>query len=795
MNTQTNRPTQVLGPIQAYEVEDATVNITCRNGSLQITFLTADCVRVRAGLIDRLPKLPLSYALAKTEWDTPPIEVSDNDEKDQIAIQIEDLTCQIDKIDGAVRFADAKGRMRCPDDPEAGMVWQGKQVRLHKRITPDDAIYGLGQRAYSLNLRGRQYALWNFDPISYDRGDDPCYYSIPFYMAASEDGRTHGLFFDNPHRGTVDVGAANPDLISFDFEDGELCYYFFAGPHPAQVLARYTELTGRIPMPPLWALGFHQCRWSYYPEARVREIAAEFRRRRIPCDAIYLDIDYMDGFRCFTWDPKRFPNPAKLIEDLRDQGFRTVAMIDPGIKVDENYVVYQSGLEQDVFVKTPDGEPFVGPVWPGPCHFPDFTDPKARAWWDKQYDRLLASGVEGIWNDMNEPTLFGTDPETNEFCVVTFPDHTQHVWEDQGATHVAAHNIYGMQMARASRAALERLRPGKRQMLITRAGYAGVQRYASSWTGDNRSTWDHVRLGLSMTLNLGLCGIGFTGPDIGGFADAPTAEMVSRWIQLGVCLPYFRMHSAQSTPDQEPWVYDQPYEDINRRYIELRYELLPYIYTAFAECARSGMPVVRPIFMEDPARQNLEDQFFLGEHLLVAPVLDEGRSSRLVHLPPSAGAWFDFWNGARFDAGQEISTPAPLDVLPLFVRAGAVIPMWPVMQHTGERPVETLRLHVFAGNATSSIYEDDGESDIDPAHWSTITVQAQDNALDMGWERHPNAAKPAYSKIDIRIVGAPFTPGAVFIDGEPVQFEAGDSGEIRITGAPVFEVLRVTHAE
>ncbi|MBN1287956.1 MAG: glycoside hydrolase family 31 protein [Anaerolineae bacterium] len=780
----------MLGPVQAHRADGAAVNVVCANGYLQITVLAADCVRVRAGLTGDLSKSgsPFSYAVAKTEWNPPPVAVED-DADDQIMIRAEGLACQVDKLDGSVRFADAEGRIRCPDDAEAGMVWQDGHVRLHKRITPDDAIYGLGQRASGLNLRGRRYALWNLDPVIYDRDDDPCYYSIPFYMAASEDGRTHGLFFDNTHRGAVDVAAANPDLVSFDFEGGELCYYFFAGPRPAQVIERYTELTGRIAMPPLWALGYHQCRWSYYPESKVREIAAGFRARRIPCDAIYLDIDYMDGFRCFTWDRERFSDPARLIADLGAGGFKTVVMIDPGIKVDEDYEVDQSGLAEDVFVKTPDGAPFVGPVWPGPCHFPDFTHPKARAWWGRQYDRLLALGMDGVWNDMNEPTVFTYD-EDEGFGAGTLPDDARHDWEGRGAPHVAAHNVYGMQMVRASRAALERLRPGKRQLLITRSGYAGVQRYASSWTGDNRSTWDHLRLSISMTLNLGLCGVAFTGPDTGGFADAPTAEMVTRWVQLSACLPFFRMHSAQGTPDQEPWVYGQLYEDLNRRYIELRYELLPYIYTAFAQCAQSGMPIVRPIFMEDPAKQNLDDQFLLGDHLLVAPVLDEGESARTLYLP-AGSAWIDFWNGTHFDGGQEIRTPASLDILPLFVRAGAALPMWPVMQYTGERPIEALRLRVFPGSGVSTVYEDAGDGDTDPAGWSTITVQEQGETLTVTWERHEDA-RPAYGKIDVTVVGASFAPGAVLVDGAPAPFEAEESGEIRVFGAPVFKTLRIT---
>ncbi|GAB4453757.1 MAG: glycoside hydrolase family 31 protein [Anaerolineae bacterium] len=780
-----------LGHVQAHAVDGATVTFRCANGLLRITALAEDCFRVWATQAPVFPEL-FSYAVAKpdAEWDRP--QPTALDDRDQVTVELRDVACRVSKMDSGLTFETAQGHPICTDE-FAGMAWQEGALWLHKRLAPGEAVYGLGEHACALNLRGRRYVLWNQDPNSYNRGDEPIYFGIPFYVALREDGRAYGLFFDNTYRGYVDVGAEQPDRLTFGFEGGELRYYLFTGPTVADVLARYTELTGRMALPPLWALGYHQCRWSYYPEVRVREIAAEFRKRRIPCDAIYLDIDYMDGFRCFTWDRERFPDPAGMIRDLRADGFRTVTMIDPAIKIDPDYAVYRSGVAQDVFLKHPDGALYTGSVWAGPSHFPDFTSPKVRAWWADLYAELVGMGVAGFWNDMNEPTVFPESGDVDAEGIHTLPDDVPHHWEGRGATHLAAHNVYGMLMGRATREGLERLRPDRRPFVIIRAAYAGAQRYASSWTGDNMSTWDHVRLSISMCLNLGLSGLSFTGPDIGGFGGVPDGEMVTRWIQLGACLPFFRMHTMTGTPDQEPWSYGQPYEDINRRYIEFRYELLPYIYSAVARCARDGLPIVRPMFMHGARFRNVDDQFMLGDHLLVAPVLEAGQQSRTVALPK--GLWYDFWTGQRFDGRDgsvEIIVPAPLDTLPLFVRAGATVPLWPVLQYTDERPVETLRLRAFMGNGRTALYEDEGDGPVRADGWSAFDLRLDQDTktLILKWER-PAGAPLRYRQVDVEVFGLPWEVADVLFDGEPAPFWIADHGLVQVTGAPVFETLRI----
>jgi len=464
-------------------------------------------------------------------------------------------------------------------------------------------------------------------------------------------------------------------------------------------------------------LGYHQSRWSYQPEARVRKLARDFREvYRVPCDCIHLDIHYMDGYRCFTWDAERFPDPAKKIADLHAMGFKIIVIVDPGIRADHDYPVCREGLERNVFCTYPDGEtPFKAPVWPGDCYFPDFTDPRARMWWGDLCKTLTDVGVDGIWNDMNEPAIFGLRS-------TTMPQSIRHDMDGHAGGHAEAHNIYGMQMARATVEGLRQLRPDRRPVCITRSGWAGVQRYAMSWTGDNRSNWRHLWLSMPMVMNLGLSGLAHTGPDVGGFSQFASGELFTRWLQMGVFLPFCRAHTFVHSPDQEPWSWGEPYLAINRRYIELRYRLLPYLYTAFWQCAQTGLPIVRPLllaFQDDAQTYTLEDQFMCGDAFLVAPVFEEDADRRSVYLP--TGSWYNFWTDQHFHGPAWIDVDAPLERLPLFVRGGSVVPMGPVMQYVGEHPTGRLELHAYPRRVShlpdgrdnvgrSVLYEDDGRS-------------------------------------------------------------------------------------
>ena len=793
------RDREPLGDIVACHTGGAVprncVDLVAANGVLRLEILSAGLIRLRLhrGGPDGLPPL-FSYALdPQAEWTAASFDLDDGPQV--VTIHTASLVCTVQKSPCRLAFHDSAGHLL--SDDSAGLGFQGTGAFCTRRLAEGDPVYGLGEKAFDLNLRGRSLEMWNTDPGSYPPGRDPVYQSIPF-LVSLHDGQAYGLFFDNPGRARFDLGHTRTDLLSYEASTGELCAYFFGGPGIADVLAGYTHLTGRMALPPRWALGYHQSRWSYSPEGQVRALAAEFRRRRIPCDAIHLDIDYMDGFRVFTWSPDRFPDPPRLLAGLHEQGFHAIAIIDPGVKVDRGYAVHDEGLARGFFCKLPNGrsfasaqdkpfasaqdKPFCGPVWPGDCYFPDFTDPQVRAWWGELYRPLLDAGLDGFWNDMNEPAIF---------LGQTMPPYLVHDYDGRGACHGDIHNVYGLQMARASAEGLRRLRPNGRVPLITRSAYAGVQRHALAWTGDNWSTWAHLRLGVSMCLNLGLSGVAFCGPDTGGFAGDCDGELLARWTQAGALTPFFRNHSSTGTRPQEPWAFGEPYESICRRWIELRYELLPYIYTAAWQAAQTGTPMMRPLALAFPADRrtySLDDQFLFGDALLAAPVGHPGQTQRWVYLP--GGAWYDFWTGQACSGDLEVD--APLERMPVFVRAGSVLPMAPVVQHTGEWPPAALHLHIYPGDGESWLYEDDGHSlayqagefrltrfscemqrpapEQPPAPWLAVRRQVQGDL------------NPGYSRFEIHIHAWPAAPRQVLVDSRPADaaFDA-ERNTVRLT--------------
>jgi alpha-glucosidase len=613
-----------------------------------------------------------------------------------------------------VAFATRAGQSLDADDATRGTAFSGAASRVWKRLRDDEHIYALGEKNGPLDKRGWKlggysFTMWNSDTFGYDSSTDPIYVSVPFYIVLRH-GAAFGVFLDNTFRSNFDIGHQTEGVLSFGAEGGALDYYFIYGPEPKKVIERYTTLTGRIPLPPLWSLGYHQCRYSYYPEKKVRFIAENFRVRQIPADAIWLDIHYQDSYKPFTWDRQRFPDPAAMIGDLRKQGFRTITIVDPHPKKEVGYKPYDTGLAGDHFVRNPDGSIYEAPVWPsqaernpGPSVFPDFSKPAARAWWGSLYADLLNAGVAGIWNDMNEPAIFDVPSGT-------MPLDVRHDNEGQPTDHREIHNVYGMLMTRATYEGMLRLRPNERPFILSRASYAGGQRYSALWPGDNTSNWAHLRQSIPLLLGMGLSGFPFVGSDIGGFADAPTAELFTRWLQAGVFYPFMRTHTMFDSPDQEPWSYGTEHEVLNRRAIELRYQLLPYLYSVMHDASESGIPAIRPMMLEYPGDErtySLDDQFLFGSDLLIAPVLREAATQRSVYLP--AGDWYDYWSGERFAGGKWIDVPVTLASIPIFVRAGAFVFEQPVVQHTGEMPGQPLHVMLFPGGASErTMYEDAG---------------------------------------------------------------------------------------
>ena len=618
-------------------------------------------------------------------------------EKVKCYIYKENLKTTILNSDGEVLFKDEKG-YHWQDEPNYG----GDVVICTKFLRKDENFFGLGDKTGNLNLHGSRKQLWGTDCYGYGNETDPVYKNIPFYIGHTTNS-SYGLFMDNSFRSFFDFGAERKNVVSFWAQGGEMRYYFINGPKPLDVTRRFTELTGKANMPPKWALGYHQSKWSYYPEKTVRDIAKEFRDRKIPCDAIHLDIDYMDGFRCFTWNNEHFPNPGKMISDLNDDGFKTVVIIDPGIKVDKHYPVYQQGIENHYFCTRADGALMKGSVWPGLCHFPDFTNPKVRDWWTGLFEGLAADGVAGVWNDMNEPAVFEEG---------TFPMDIRHDYDGHPCSHRKGHNVYGSLMALSTYYGLKKFQHNKRTFVITRSAYAGIQRYASVWTGDNVASWEHMKIANIQCQRLSASGVSFCGSDIGGFIGTPSAELYVRWIQMAVFHPFFRTHSSGDHGNKEPWIFEEEYTNIIRKYIELRYELLPYIYTVFWKYCHKGLPMIRSlnfVVPDSPEVSYREEEFMFGDHLLIVPVSEENAKSRKLYLPQ--GTWFNYWTDEELAGGEEIEVATPLETIPIFVKAGAIVPKQPAMQYVDEFQYDQLTLNIYYSEEenVTEIYEDSGE--------------------------------------------------------------------------------------
>jgi alpha-glucosidase len=608
-------------------------------------------------------------------------------------------------------IADPSGHILLEDAPGHPTIFDGAAFRTWKRSPPDERYYGLGDKPGRLARNGRSFRNWNTDDPFWSESSDLLYKTIPVVMAVRQ-GKACGLLLDNTHRSVFDFGVSNPGVVGFGADGGALDLYVLAGPHPKSVLQRYVALTGAAPLPPLWALGFHQSRYSYETERRVMEIVHEHRRRRIPLDAIWLDIGYQDRNRPFTVDPDAFPDFAGMTGALRGAGVQAVAITDlhvacaPG----EGYAPYETGIAGDHFLRNPDGSRFVGESWPGRAVFPDFARAATKAWWGSLYrDFYCDKGVGGFWNDMNEPSVRDGPGKTMPLDVVhriDLPNHARRT-----APHAEMHNVYGLQNTEATHDGLLALQPDRRPFVLTRASYAGGHRSAATWTGDNASTWQHLRLLVPQLMNLGLSGFTLSGADVGGFGGTPPADALTRWTQVGAFTPFFRNHTAIGTGDQEAWVHGPEHEAIRRRAIEGRYRLLPYLYTLAAEAARAGTPIMRPLFLEFPDTSEAPDsQFLFGPALLVAPWPDETLDSYTPFLPEGV-AWYDYWSGQKLDSGAGPVLEKRLEYLPVFARGGQIIPHQPLTQSTADVPDGPLILHVYPGpDAAGGIYADDGAS-------------------------------------------------------------------------------------
>jgi len=748
---------------------------------LDVRALRDDVIRVRIGPNGNLPE-DASWAVLPDAHQSS-VKVTAEDSADSVGFRTQSLRVKIGRRDLRLSVLDLNGNILQEDAEGWPVTLHGQEFCVYKKMPDDEHYFGLGDKVGPLDRRGQSFALWNTDTYEFQESTDPIYKSIPFFLAVRR-GRSIGVFLDNTWYSKFDFGRATNDIYSFGADGGPLDYYIIYGPDAKRVLSTYAWLTGTSPLPPLWSLGFQQSRYSYETEARLREIAAKLRADKIPSDVLYLDIDYQEQNRPFTVNFQRFPHFPGMIQDLRKQHFHLVTITDLHIAhlPNSNYAPYDTGMAGDNFVKNPDGSVYVGTVWPGPSVFPDFTRQSTREWWGQLYRNFVDQGVSGFWNDMNEPSVFLTPTKT-------MPPQTQHRIDEprftkRTASHLEIHNVYGMENSRATYEGLLKLAPNQRPFVLTRASYAGGQRYAATWTGDNSSTWNHLRLTTPMLLSLGLSGFGMSGADVGGFAGTPQPDLLTKWIELASFQPIDRDHTGKDTGDQEPWVHGPEHEAIRRRYIEERYRLLPYLYTTAEEMTRNGMPIVRPLFLEFPsATEDLHpldldapNEFLFGPSLLVAPFHypDELDSYELV-LPP--GDWFDYWTGSRVPVNPKqpgltrIKIQPRLDVLPVYVRAGSVIPLQGLTQSTDEIPEGPLTLRVYPGpNCSGTIYEDDGATlDYKKGDYlrTNFSCEVTNNSLSLHIGAQEGTHRAWWKEYELKVFGWDSNTSKVLLNGKP----------------------------
>ena len=745
---------------------------TINNVILQLTVLRDSVLRFRYTTVGKFDN-DFSYAIdedASRGYNH--LEISNDDEK--YIITTSKLICHIFKADLRKSIYDAADQTLICED-EKGFHWEesyelgGDIVKMSKAAQNGESYYGLGDKPQHLNLKGRRFENWATDSYAYGKDTDPIYKAIPFYTGLHH-GKSYGIFFDNTFRTYFDFCQERRNVTSFWAQGGEMNYYFFYGPQMQDVVTSYTDLTGTPELPPLWALGYHQCKWSYYPESNVKEITNKFRELQIPCDAIYLDIDYMEGFRCFTWSKEHFPDPKRMVKELADDGFKTVVIIDPGIKIDNEYSVFKEGLDKDYFCKRADGPYMKGKVWPGECYFPDFTRPEVREGWAGLFKELIEDiGVKGVWNDMNEPAVMDVPGKT-------FPPDVRHDYDGNPCSHNKAHNIYGMQMARATYHGLKKFNYPKRPFVITRSAYSGTQRYTSTWMGDNVATWEHLQIANIQAQRLALSGFSFAGSDIGGFAEQPNGELYARWIQLGAFHPFCRTHSSGDHGDQEPWAFDEDITDVVRKFIEIRYELLPYLYTSFYQYSTDNVPMLKSLVLfdqEDNQTHYRTDEFICGNQLLICPINEPNAKGRRMYIP--RGEWYNFWNKDIISGGKETWVDADIDSMPIFVKAGAVIPKYPIQQYVGEKVIDELTLDVYYknGKEDSELYEDaDDGYDYTKGRYSLkkFNLVGSENKLVIRIHKSGKYIT-TYNTFKINLFGLPFKVKSIKLDNEYVDLK------------------------
>jgi alpha-glucosidase len=703
--------------------------------NFKLTVFETGIVRVQASKFESFESNPYSVVVQPKSIDFDLEEL-----EDKLILSTSILRIAINLQSFSLAFFDQNGKLLNQDD-SFGLAWIGTEVTAYKKLQPNEKFIGLGEKTGNLNRFGNAYTHWNTDYFAYGVGDDPLYLSIPFYLGVHNQGH-YGIFLDNTHKSLFNFGASNNRFASFSAEDGDMDYYFLHYPSISEIITAYTWLTGRMQMPPKWALGFQQCRYSYYPESEVYAVAQAFRDKKMPADVIYLDIHHMEAYKVFTFDGEKFPNPKALIARLKEKGFKVVIILDPGIKTEESYSPFREGLEQGLFVNYPDGKTYEAQVWPGWCAFPDFTKPATRSWWEEKMAFYTEAGVDGFWTDMNEPASWGQ-------CT---PNLLEFDFDGEKASHRKARNVFGMQMARSTQAGARKQAPKKRPFVLTRSGFAGIQRYAAAWTGDNVASEEHMLAGVRLVNSLGMSGVSFAGYDVGGFAGEASKGLFARWMSIAAFSPLYRAHSMINTKDAEPWAFGEEVEEISRNYLNFRYSLLPTIYSAFHQSTQNGLPLAASLAIHYPQDEAIYQTAFQNEYLfcdsfLVAPV-ESFREISKVYLPQ--GEWYYLYTDQKHQGGQVIYQDSPLNYLPAYVQAGKIFTQQSPTQHTGMAPDSTLILHLYRGSTGSTYthYEDAGEGlDYLDGEFFSREIQYQPDNGSLKIEQAKGQQSSQYAKI------------------------------------------------
>ncbi len=652
-------------------------------------------IRVQASRFDRFETNPYSVI-----EEAQPVNFTVAAVENTVTLATSQISLKIGLEDFNLAFHDGEGSLLNADD-SLGTSWIGTEVSTYKQVQSNEKFIGLGEKTGNLDRFGRAYTNWNTDYFAYGIGDDPLYMSIPFYIGVHDQG-AYGIFFDNTHKTVFNFGASTRRFVYFSAEDGDVDYYFIHQPTVAEIISSYTWLTGTMQMPPKWALGFQQCRYSYYPASEVYTLAQTFRDKDMPADVIYLDIHHMEKYKVFTFDGEKFSDPKTMIARLKSQGFKVVVILDPGIKTQPDYAPYEEGIDRALFVKYPDGSDYEAQVWPGWCAFPDFTSEAARTWWAEKMAFYTDLGVDGFWTDMNEPASWG------QFT----PNLIEFDFEGEKAAHRKARNIYGMQMARSTQEGSLMQKSRKRPFVLTRAGFSGIQRYAAAWTGDNVATDEHMLAGVRLVNSLGLSGVAFAGYDVGGFAGETTRALFARWMSIAAFAPLYRAHSMINSSDSEPWAFGEEVEEISRNYMKLRYRLLPTLYSKFYSSTLSGLPLAESLaiqYSNDPLiyLSAFQNQYLFCDSLLIAPVKSSTEITK-VYLP--AGEWYYLFSDQKLLGSQIVHQDCPLNYLPVYVKAGQIFAMQSDVEYSDQSHDGILRLHVYRGTSGSTflLYEDAG---------------------------------------------------------------------------------------